>query len=85
MSAEYYIPKPEEIRIGETYEIHTMTTGGLVMMSTNGTETVCEPHIAVWETVTCGPDAPYLWGYTRKDLLKFLERGGLRKLKPVIC
>ena len=56
-SLKYFQPDILDIRVGYECEMHTMTTGGLMIldMSENGkSETIKKPDIEIWEKVKCG-------------------------------
>lgn len=76
---KYYIPDIEDIRVGYECEIHTMTTGGLIIMDMSDggkSETICEPHIKCWESVKCGLDP---WNERNpKDIIELLKNGQIR-------
>jgi hypothetical protein len=76
---KYFQPEISDIRVGYECEIHTMTTGGLMIMDMSDggkSETICEPHMKCWGSVKCGTD---IWNERNpKDIIELLKNGQIR-------
>lgn len=76
---KYYTPDIEDIKVGYECEIHTMTTGGLIildMLDKEESKTIQQPNIEYWVPIKCDLD---IWdNKTPHQIVKLLNNNQVR-------